>query len=107
MQVAEAEPLARVLAALADPTRLRIVAALTMECQSVTAIARCIALPQPLVSHHLRVLRERGLARVERRGASSFYCLTDPAVWTAIQTIARLAGHHIAAGTPETRPAEC
>lgn len=73
MQVAEAEPLARLFAALADPNRLRIIAALTADCQSVTAIARRTALPQPLVSHHLRVLRERGLARADRRGGSTFY----------------------------------
>jgi DNA-binding transcriptional ArsR family regulator len=41
----------------ADPSR-----------QSVNEISRQAGLPQPLVSHHLRILRERGLARADRRG---------------------------------------
>ena len=73
MEVTEAESLARVFAALADANRLRIIATLTADCQSVTAIARRVALPQPLVSHHLRVLRERGLTRANRRGGATFY----------------------------------
>ncbi|GAC1452298.1 MAG: hypothetical protein PVSMB4_12600 [Ktedonobacterales bacterium] len=64
---------ARVFAALADPNRVHILSALTQDCRSVTAITRQTALPQPLVSHHLRVLRERGLARADRRGGSTFY----------------------------------
>jgi ArsR family transcriptional regulator len=31
------------------------------------------ALPQPLVSHHLRILRDGGIARAERRGAYNYY----------------------------------
>jgi ArsR family transcriptional regulator, arsenate/arsenite/antimonite-responsive transcriptional repressor len=64
---------AQVFAALADANRLRIIAVLTSHCQSVNEIARQAGLPQPLVSHHLRVLRERGLARADRRGGSTFY----------------------------------
>lgn len=64
---------ARVFAALADGNRLRILGVLTQDCRAVTAIARETALPQPLVSHHLRVLRERGLARADRRGGSTYY----------------------------------
>ena len=30
-------------------------------------------LPQPLVSHHLRILRDAGIARPERRGAYVYY----------------------------------
>lgn len=67
------ERVAQVFAALADANRLRIIAVLTPHCQSVNEIARQAGLPQPLVSHHLRVLRERGLARADRRGGSTFY----------------------------------
>jgi ArsR family transcriptional regulator len=63
----------QVFAALADASRLRIIALLTPHCQSVNEIARQASLPQPLVSHHLRILRERGLARADRRGGSTFY----------------------------------
>ncbi len=63
----------QVFSALADANRLRIIAVLTPHCQSVNEIARQVELPQPLVSHHLRILRERGLARADRRGGSTFY----------------------------------
>jgi DNA-binding transcriptional ArsR family regulator len=41
---------------LSDPTRLRIIEKLTLECESVSAIVDATGLSQPLVSHHLRVL---------------------------------------------------
>ncbi len=73
MAVEVDERVAQVFAALADANRLRIIAVLTPHCQSVNEIARQAGLPQPLVSHHLRILRERGLARADRRGGSTFY----------------------------------
>lgn len=60
-------------AALAHPLRLRLVQRLTAECRAVTELARDLGISQPLVSHHLRILKERGLARAERRGAQVFY----------------------------------
>ena len=67
------EPAARVLNVLADPTRLHIVRVLTEECQNVSDIVSATGLPQPLVSHHLRVLRKNGLAVTERNGAYTTY----------------------------------
>ena len=67
------ETVAALFKILSDPTRLRIVEALTLECESVSAIIELTGLSQPLVSHHLRVLREHGLARAERRGAFTYY----------------------------------
>lgn len=58
---------------LSDPNRLRVVEALTLDCQSVSAIIEATELSQPLVSYHLRILSEHGLARAERRGAYTFY----------------------------------
>ncbi|MBI4305184.1 MAG: winged helix-turn-helix transcriptional regulator [Chloroflexi bacterium] len=67
------ELLSRLLRTLSDPNRLRIIRVLTLDCQSVTDIVKCTALPQPLVSHHLRVMRDRGLVRSEPRGAFTYY----------------------------------
>lgn len=63
----------RLLRTMADPNRLRIIKVLTMDCESVSNIVRATGLSQPLVSHHLKVLREHGLVRSERRGAFTFY----------------------------------
>lgn len=67
------EAIAALFKILSDPTRLRIVEALTLDCESVSTIVALTGLSQPLVSHHLRVLREHGLARGERRGVFTYY----------------------------------
>ncbi len=67
------ETIAEIFKTLSDPNRLRIIKALTLDCQSVSAIVEATEMSQPLVSHHLSVLRRRGLARTERRGAYTFY----------------------------------
>lgn len=46
--------------ALAEPTRRRILAELRGGDRSVTELVRTLALGQPAVSKHLRVLREAG-----------------------------------------------
>jgi DNA-binding transcriptional ArsR family regulator len=61
-----------------------------MDCQSVSAIVEATGLPQPLVSHHLRVLRQQGLARPERRGAYTYYCLSDDSVSDVLAALSRL-----------------
>jgi len=85
------DAVAKLLKVLSDPTRLRIVQALTMECESVNRIVEVTGLSQPLVSHHLRVLRENGLARPERRGSYTYYCLSDIAVWQAVEGCSKIA----------------
>jgi len=65
--------MARLFRTLADPTRLRLLQAMTLDCQSVSDLVQASGLPQPLVSHHLRILREAGLAWSARRGTYMFY----------------------------------
>src|SRR6266508_1433932 len=52
--------------ALADPLRLRIVELLATEQLCVNHLAVELQAPQPLVSHHLKVLREAGLVATDR-----------------------------------------
>jgi ArsR family transcriptional regulator len=101
----ELDTVARMVRSLGDPNRLRIIMVLTMECQSVSAIVAETGLPQPLVSHHLRVLREQGLVRPERRGAYIFYCLSDEAIGEAVESLGHLAGRVRRAGQAESRTA--
>jgi ArsR family transcriptional regulator len=65
--------LAALFKALSEPARLSIVLALSDECRPVSAVVEATGLPQPLVSHHLRVLRDAGVARADRRGAYVYY----------------------------------
>ena len=74
IELAEAEQLAELLQAIGDPVRLRILTALDTACVPVGAIIAATGLRQSTVSHHLRVLRDRGLVTADRRGAYVFYC---------------------------------
>ena len=58
---------------LADSNRIRIIEALTKEYQSVTKIAEKAEISQPLASHHLKVLKETGIARVKSQGTFNYY----------------------------------
>ena len=80
MERTEAAALAEMLQALGDPTRLRILSILDTACVPVGAIVAATGLRQPTVSHHLRVLRDRGLVRAEGRGAFVYYCAASDAV---------------------------
>src|SRR5215469_4724611 len=63
------------LKALADPTRLRMLDLLVdqPEALCVCEITNQFDLHQPTISHHLRILREAGLIRGEKRGTWSYY----------------------------------
>lgn len=96
--VDEARNLAALTQALGDPVRLRILATLESVCVPVGTIVEATGLRQPAVSHHLRVLRDRGLVRGERRGTYIFYCLATDAVGPAIEALRRLSASVGAAG---------
>ena len=61
------------LIALAEPNRLRIVELLRQGPCSVNQIAAKLDLSQPLVSKHLRVLREAGMVRVRPEAQQRLY----------------------------------
>jgi ArsR family transcriptional regulator len=66
-----AEAMAPVVAALGDPVRLRIVSMLLAAPDGYACgcdLESPLALSQPTVSHHLKVLREAGLVEGEKRG---------------------------------------
>ncbi len=67
------------LKALADPTRLRMLDLLAQQSAPlcVCEITDQFELHQPTISHHLRILREAGLIRGERRGTWAYYSATD------------------------------
>lgn len=60
-------------AALAEPTRFRIVELLRAGPRSVNDIGDRLQLNQPQVSKHLRVLKEAGLLDVEPRAQQRLY----------------------------------
>ena len=71
-------PIADLFQALADPTRLRIVALLrTMEL-SVGELAQVLRQSQPRVSRHVKILGDAGLVERRKEGSWVFLTLADP-----------------------------
>lgn len=71
------EAAGELLKALSAPARLAIVAELARQPRFVHELVDRLEMSQPLVSHHLRVLRAARLVSVERRGREAVYSLAD------------------------------
>lgn len=81
LNAAEATLLAGRLKALADPARLRIISLIS----AAGEICQCdleepLALSQPTVSHHLKVLTGAGILAREKRGRWAYYRVTAEAM---------------------------
>lgn len=63
--------------ALADPTRLRLLALLFAGERGVGDLADHLAVSQSAVSHQLRLLRNLNIVRYRRDGREIFYDLAD------------------------------
>jgi ArsR family transcriptional regulator len=88
----EAEALAGVFGALADPGRVKLLHRLSSAAPlgvCVCDLAGPLELTQPAVSYHLRILREAGLVSRERRGQFNYYALRAE----ALARVASLVGH--------------
>ena len=62
------QELTKVFKALSDSNRLKIFMLLSRRTLCVNALVRCLDISQPAVSQHLRILREAGLIKAEKRG---------------------------------------
>ena len=69
------EKTAKTFKALAEPNRVRILAALASRAACVCELAEALSLNQPNLSRHLRILKEAGLVESRRRGTWSDYAL--------------------------------
>jgi DNA-binding transcriptional ArsR family regulator len=85
----EPEHCARMLKALADPERLRIVDCLRRGRRNVTEIANLVNADIANVSHHLGVLRAAGLVLDHKQGRFVVYEL-HPEIFAATGCIDRL-----------------
>lgn len=70
----DADRLAGMFRALADPVRLRLFADIASQPDEVCVCnIRDVGVSQPTVSHHLKKLREAGLLTSQRRGTWVYY----------------------------------
>lgn len=78
---------AETLRILADPTRLRLLWALSQGESSVSCLAELAGTTPTKVSQHLSKLRFTGLVRARRDGTFMFYSVVDPALGGLLKTI--------------------
>lgn len=90
ISAADAEAMAAMFKALADPVRLRLFSRIA----SYTGGEACVCdiqdvgVSQPTVSHHLKKLREAGLLMSERRGTWVYYRVAPGALAAMSQLLA-------------------
>jgi ArsR family transcriptional regulator len=71
--------------AVGDQKRIQILYALYERPRHVSALAEALNTPQPTISRHLALLRDRGMVVAERSGATVVYRLADPRIIDAIE----------------------
>lgn len=69
---------------LSDSNRLKMIRSIADKKKSVGEIVKATSLSQPLVSHHLRVLKKNGVLSTNRKGPFIYYFIEDVRILYAI-----------------------
>src|SRR5574339_17 len=78
---------AEICAGLAEPNRILILYELSQSPCNVTELCTNLNMPQPLVSRHLKVLRERSMVIPKRKGTVIEYTLADDRLIQALDLL--------------------
>ena len=70
---------------LGEANRLKIIEFIGDKERSVTEIVEATGLSQPLVSHHLRMLREARIMETQREGPFVYYQIRDQRLLEALK----------------------
>jgi ArsR family transcriptional regulator len=95
MSVEQAEQVAPLLKALADPVRLRLLSLIAAQGGGevcVCDLTDAFTVTAPTISHHLKVLREAGVVSTERQGTYIYYELAPDFARRWADLSASLAG---------------
>ena len=79
------QDLADLFKVFGDPTRIRILYALSGQELCVCDIADVLDMTQSAISHQLRVLKQSRLVKFRRDGKTVFYSLSDDHVYTILR----------------------
>ncbi len=67
----------QVLKALSHPLRLKILEYL-VECNvCVNEVSDILGIPQPITSHHLKILRNAGIVNFQKSGCKAYYLVNN------------------------------
>ena len=72
--------IARFFALLSDPSRVKLLSALTISPLCVTDLASILGMNQTTVSHQLRLLRDLDVVTCERQGKILKYKIANPKI---------------------------
>ena len=81
---------------LADPTRQMMIAELRSGEKTVGELAEAIEIIQPAASHHLAVLRSKGVVQARRDGSNVYYSLVNPQIAEACDMVQQILLHQMA-----------
>lgn len=87
----DAHRLQHLFQTLGDVNRLKIIEFIGKDERSVSEIVEALGLSQPLVSHHLRVLREREILQTQRNGPFIYYRLKNGKLLDALGLFLEIA----------------
>jgi len=84
----ELDKYARELKVLGHPMRLKLLCMIAREEEPcVSELWTCLDQPQPVISQHLAVLKDKGIVQSEVKGNRRIYSITDPFVQDLVATI--------------------
>lgn len=78
---------AHICEGLGDPKRVLILYLLGERSHNVTELTAALGVSQPTVSHHLKILRDRGLVVAEREATTVVYSLSDRRIIEALDIL--------------------
>jgi ArsR family transcriptional regulator, lead/cadmium/zinc/bismuth-responsive transcriptional repressor len=87
------EKVGAIFGMLADPTRARLVFALSREELCVGDLAALLGMTMSAVSHQLRLLRQMDLVKHRKQGRMAFYSLGDEHAHALLAEALRHAAH--------------
>lgn len=95
---------AQFCSALSDASRLLILYTLSDGPLNVTELAEQLEIPQPTISRHLKVLRERGMVLAQREGPAVIYRLGDARIIQALDLLRQMMADNLRNQLARTLP---
>ena len=80
---------------LADPVRILILYSLKEKRQNVSELAKNLNIPQPTISRHLKILRDRNMVLSERSGQSVYLTIANPQIIEALDILRNVLAENL------------
>ena len=80
----------RILKAISDPNRHKMIRLLSLRSMCVCEIMAALDMTQSVASHHLQLLENSGILTKKRKGKWIFYKIADPAVLQMLDDVISL-----------------